>query len=177
MKTLSIGSDHAAFKHKARIIVELRDQGYQVIDRGCVSERSVDYPDIAVAVAADIVGKVAHQGVLLCGTGIGMSLAANKVGGIRAALVHDLYTARMAAEHNDANILCMGGRLHAVEYCLLMIDRWLNTAFEVRHQRRLSLIDRIAESSMSDVLSGNDILSQGNRSQGDLSRGDEKERP
>ena len=100
----------------------------------------MDYPDQAGTVAEAVGAGEAELGLLVCGTGIGMSIAANKVAGIRAALVHDPITASLAAQHNNANVLCLGGRLMAKEYAISLVDAWLETPFEARHQHRLDKI-------------------------------------
>ncbi len=141
--TLALGSDHAALNMKTHLVQALRRKGFQVLDLGTYTEQSCDYPDLAEAVATAVTGGKAALGVLLCGTGIGMSMAANKVPGIRAALVHDPVTARLAREHNDANVLCMGARLLALEYAEELMFTWLGSAFDPRHQRRLDKVARL----------------------------------
>lgn len=138
---IAVGSDHAAFGLKASLCAFLRERGDDVIDVGThEADISVDYPDFAADVARRVSGGQADCGVLICGTGIGMSIVANKFPGIRAALVHDLLTARLAREHNDANILCLGGRLIADALARDMVAEWLDVRFEPRHQRRLDKI-------------------------------------
>lgn len=141
---LVIASDHGGFGLKESIKAFLQQRGEQVQDLGTVdAEQSVDYPDFARQVAEAISSGRADEGILICGTGIGMSIAANKFAGIRAALVHDRFTAQMAREHNNANILVLGGRVLETDAALEMVSTWLDTAFEgSRHQRRL---DKIAE--------------------------------
>ena len=140
MKRISIGTDHAGFEYKSRVKSFIEEAGCRVIDRGCHSSESVDYPDIAALVARDVGEGRADGGVLLCGTGLGMSISANKIRGVRAALVHDHFTARMAAWHNRANVLCAGARIYSVEYINSLIKIWMETSFEERHQRRLDKI-------------------------------------
>lgn len=138
---IAIGSDHAAFAMKAALCVYLRERGAEVVDVGTLDEgASVDYPDFAAEVAGRVSRGEVEQGVLVCGTGIGMSIVANKFPGVRAALVHDLHTARLAREHNDANVLCLGGRLLAPALARDMVAEWLDRSFEPRHQRRLDKI-------------------------------------
>ena len=141
---IGIGSDHAAFELKRAIARFLEDAGHEVVDAGPETSERVDYPDYALKVARMVASGEVERGVLTCGTGIGMSIAANKVHGVRAALVHDPFTAEMAAAHNAANILCVGGRLLAVPYALGLVRVWLDTPFEERHQPRL---DKIARSN------------------------------
>ncbi len=121
----------------------LREQGHAVEQVGPRPGERVDYPDQAATVARAVASGDADAGVLVCGTGIGMSIAANKIAGVRAALVHDPVTARLAAMHNDANVLCLGGRLMATEYGLELVDTWLATAFEARHRARLDKISSL----------------------------------
>jgi len=109
--TIAIGSDHAGFELKEHLKSFLAEQGHSVEDCGTYNEESVDYPDFAKKVAAAVAGGRFQVGFLMCGTGLGMSIAANKVPGIRAALCHDGFTARMGREHNDANVLAIGGRI------------------------------------------------------------------
>jgi len=137
-----IGSDHGGFRLKSFLIHALTLKGHDVEDLGTDnSEHSVDYPDFAAAVARKVVADPTTVGIVLCGTGIGASIAANKVAGIRCALVHDGYTARMAKEHNNANVLALGGRTMADEVALDCVDIWLNAAYQDgRHQPRLDKI-------------------------------------
>ncbi|MBI5190931.1 MAG: ribose 5-phosphate isomerase B [Nitrospirae bacterium] len=140
---VALGCDHGGLELKDTIAAELRKLGVEVVDEGTVSEESVDYPDFAAKVAGDVASGKVDRGITVCGTGIGMSIAANKFPGIRAALCHDSYTARMSRMHNDANILVLGGRVTGPEVALDILRDWLKTPFEGgRHQRRL---DKIAE--------------------------------
>ena len=140
---LAIGSDHAGVELKGAVSRHLESAGHQVIDKGPFDSTSVDYPDYAAAVAQPVRDGEATRGILICGTGIGVCIAANKVHGVRAALVHDPVTATLAAEHNDANVLCFGARLHAEAYALTLVDHWLSASFEPRHARRLGKISDI----------------------------------
>ena len=142
MRVILVGSDHAGFELKESLKRHLEAAGHRVVDKGPGSTASVDYPDYAEAVCRGLLAQEGELGVLVCGTGIGMSIAANKLPGIRAALVHDPVTARLAREHNDANVLCLGARLLAAPYAAALVDAWLDAAFEARHQRRL---DRVAD--------------------------------
>jgi len=136
-----IASDHGGYELKQLVIEHLRSQGVEVNDLGVNGEDSVDYPDYAALVAGKIANGEAEQGILICGTGIGMSIAANKFAGVRAALAHDEFTARMAREHNNANILVLGGRVLEPELACRMVDQWMNGVFEGgRHQNRLNKI-------------------------------------
>lgn len=142
MLRIALGADHAAFRMKERIRKHLEAAGYYVEDVGAWSEDSVDYPDFAAQVAERVAEGRVRFGILACGTGIGMSIAANKVAGVRAALAHDSVTARLAREHNDANVLTLGARLLTEELALEVVDDFLAAEFAGgRHQRR---IDKIA---------------------------------
>lgn len=143
MKRLVVGSDHAAVQLRCAIVAHLRALGHEVAEIGPSSGQRVDYPDQAAAVGRAVAGGDADLGVLVCGTGVGVCIAANKVRGVRAALVHDPVTARLAAMHNAANVLCLGGRLLATEYALGLVDEWLATPFEARHQPRLDKISAL----------------------------------
>ncbi len=138
---IAIASDHGGYELKQLIGQWLAERGLEVTDHGCVDGESVDYPDYAAKVAQDVAAGRAQKGVLVCGTGIGMSIAANKFPGIRATLVHDEFTARMSRMHNDSNVLVLGGRVLGVETAKGILDVWLNTEYEGgRHQRRLDRI-------------------------------------
>jgi len=137
-----IGTDHAGYEVKDFVIDILNKNGIEVEDLGTYSKESVDYPDFAHKVANAISKDKNAKGILICGSGIGMSLAANKHKGIRAALCHDHYTAKMARLHNDANILCFGARIVGLGEIESILEAWLNTEFEGgRHQRRVDKID------------------------------------
>jgi len=136
---IALGSDHGGFALKAIVTKELLHLGYEIEDVGCHSLESVDYPDYAHLVISGITGGNCAYGILICGTGIGMSIAANRSPQIRAALCHDEYTARMSREHNDANILCLGARVIGEGVALDLIKVWLSTPFAGgRHQQRLA---------------------------------------
>ncbi len=140
---ISIGSDHGGFELKETLKAHLETQGHTVIDEGCFDTQSVDYPDFADKVTTSILSQKTELGVLVCGTGIGISIKANRNKGIRAALVYDNLTAEMAKAHNNANVLCLGGRTTDTETAKQLVDTWLTTAFEGdRHQRRLDKLDR-----------------------------------
>jgi ribose 5-phosphate isomerase B len=145
-----IGCDHAAVALKDEIVKELRASGAQVEDVGTFSGESVDYPDFAAQVAGRVRSGAFQHGILLCGTGIGVSIAANKVPGIRAALCHDATTARLSRQHNDANVLCMGGRIVGLAVAMDIVRTWLSTSFEGgRHVRRLQKIEAIESQAHS----------------------------
>ena len=136
---VAVGSDHAGYPAKLKAIEALRELGCDVEDVGTHTEESCDYPDYAVAAAQAVVRKEADLGVLCCGSGIGMSITANKVPGIRAALCHNAYTAQMARAHNDANVLCLGGRVLDEATLKELVRVFLSTAFEGgRHARRVA---------------------------------------
>ncbi len=137
-----IGTDHAGFEIKPFVIEYLEKKGIEVEDLGTYSTESVDYPDFAHKVANAVLENPGTMGILICGTGIGMSLAANKHKGIRAALCHDYYTAEMSRRHNNANILCFGARVVGKGVIESILDAWLSHEFEGgRHQRRVEKID------------------------------------
>ncbi len=136
-----VGSDHAALAAKALVVAEFTALGWDVEDAGPDSEDSVDYPDYAEVVAKAVAGGDVDRGVLLCGTGIGMSIAANKIDGIRAALVHDVTGARMSREHNDANVLVLGGGVLGERLIKDIVKAWVAAEFEGgRHHRRIDKI-------------------------------------
>lgn len=138
---IAIGADHAGFLLKQYLKHRLQELGHHVHDHGTDSEASVDYPPFCFAVARAVVEGHADRGIVLGGSGQGEQIAANKVPGIRAALCNDLYTARLSREHNDANVLSMGGRIVAFGLADEILALWLNTPFEGgRHQRRLDQI-------------------------------------
>jgi ribose 5-phosphate isomerase B len=138
---VALGVDHAGFPYKKELETALRAFGAQVIDLGTASEVSVDYPDFAEKVARAVVAGEADRGVLICGTGIGMSIAANKIPGIRAAVVTDEKSAELSRRHNDANIFCAGARILPLLKVVEALKIWLSTPFEGgRHQRRIEKI-------------------------------------
>ncbi|MEE0928171.1 MAG: ribose 5-phosphate isomerase B [Acutalibacteraceae bacterium] len=138
---IAIGCDHGGLEHKNAIVTHLKERGFEVKDSGIYENHSVDYPDIAVKVCADIVSGECERGILVCGTGIGMSLAANKVKGIRAAAVSEHFSAKYTRLHNDSNILCLGGRVIGVGTALELVDLFVDTEFEGgRHQTRVEKV-------------------------------------
>ena len=142
MKQIVIGSDHAGYKMKQFLIQQLQDVGYDVEDKGTYSEDSVDAGAYAIKVCEDVANNLdTKYGILICGTGIGISIAANKIKGIRAALCHETYTAKMSREHNNANVLAMGGRTTGFEIADEIVRTWMKTEFAGgRHERRVNKI-------------------------------------
>ena len=140
-KTIAIGSDHAGFELKEQIKKSLESEGYIITDFGTNSSDSVDYPLIAKALAASVAAKNPDRGILICGTGIGMSIAANKIKGIIAANCFDSETAKLARLHNNSNVLTLGGRILNFDTAKDIVKVWLGTDFEGgRHQRRIQEI-------------------------------------
>ncbi|HUO60596.1 MAG TPA: ribose 5-phosphate isomerase B [Candidatus Acidoferrales bacterium] len=135
---IALGADHAGYELKNFIKAHLEQQGFNVLDLGTNGPDSVDYPDFARKVADDVVSGGADRGILVCGTGIGMCISANKVHGIRAANCSSEFEVQMSREHNDANVLALGARVLTPERAMQLVDLWLKTAFEGgRHQRRV----------------------------------------
>jgi ribose 5-phosphate isomerase B len=140
---IAIGSDHRGFEAKTRIVSILHQLGHEALDVGTHVRESVDYPDFAFDVAQAVSEGRAERGILICGTGIGMCIAANKVPGVRAAPCHDCITAEMSRRHNDANVLCLSADLLGEELIDRMVRTWLETPFEGgRHARRVEKIAR-----------------------------------
>ena len=140
-ETVAIAADHAGYDLKRVLVERLAAKGFEVLDLGTHDHNSVDYPDYASDLAQAMVKGRASRGVLVCGSGIGMSIAANRHAGIRAALVHDVETARLARLHTDANVLVMGGRLISADTAAACLDVFLSTEFEGgRHERRVGKI-------------------------------------
>ena len=143
---IAIGADHAGFELKQKVKQHLIDKGLQVDDKGTNTPESVDYPDFARKVGEDVVAKNADLGILICGTGIGMSMAANKIPGIRAANVSNEFEAQMSREHNDANVLTLGARVLDEPLAYKLVDKWLETQFAGgRHQLRVDKIMKIEQ--------------------------------
>ena len=139
---VAIGSDHGGFRYKEQIIEYLKSRNIPYFDVGTHTPEACDYPVIARKVAELVISGQANRGILVCGTGIGMSIAANKVKGIRAALCGDTYSARVSRAHNNANILCIGERVIGEHLALDIVDIWLKTGFEGgRHKRRVDIIE------------------------------------
>lgn len=143
---IAIGSDHAGFDLKGEILSFLCMEGCDIQDMGTFSPDSVDYPDYAHLVVREMLEGRADLGILICGTGIGMSITANRYPGIRAALCTDAFMARLSREHNDANVLCLGARVVGVGLALDIVNAWINASFAGgRHQRRVEKIEREAD--------------------------------
>lgn len=141
---IAIGSDHGGYLLKENIKEYLLAHHYEIEDFGTHSTNSVDYPDFAQAVAEAVADGQFDRGILICGTGLGISIAANKVRGIRAAVVHESFSAKMSRQHNNANILALGGRVVGPDLAMEIVDVWLNTPFEGgRHERRVNKIGAI----------------------------------
>ncbi len=141
---IAIGCDHGGFDYKNAVKEHLLGRGFEVEDFGIYENKSVDYPDIAVKVADSVAKNENDLGILICGTGIGMSLAANKVKGIRAAVLSDHFSAKYTRLHNDSNILCLGGRVIGVGTAIELVDLFVDTEFEGgRHQARIDKITAI----------------------------------
>lgn len=138
---IGIGNDHSALDLKAEIVEYLKEQGHEVVDYGTNTTESCDYPVYGEMVGKAVANGEVEKGILICGTGLGISLAANKVPGIRAAVCSEPYTARMSRAHNDCNILAFGARVVGAELAKMIVEVWLNTEFEGgRHQRRVDMI-------------------------------------
>ena len=139
---IAVGSDHGGLEYKEKILEFLKNKGYETIDEGTYSKESCDYPEFARKVANIVAEKKADKGILICGSGIGMSIAANKVKGIRAALCSETTSARLSREHNNSNILCLGQRLIGETMAFEIVETWLNTEFAGgRHQHRIDIIE------------------------------------
>jgi ribose 5-phosphate isomerase B len=148
---IALGADHAGFELKEIIRQHLANRGFELDDRGTNSQASVDYPDFARLVGEQVASGKADLGILVCGAGIGMSIAANKVPGIRAANAHSEVEAQLSREHNDANVLTLGGRLLESQLALRIVDRWLSTSFTGgRHQRRVDKISELERSAIPE---------------------------
>ena len=140
---IAVGCDHGGLEHKNEVVKHLEARGFEVTDFGIYEQKPVDYPDIAVKVTSAIVSGECELGILICGTGIGMSIAANKVKGIRAAACSEHFSAKYTRMHNNSNVLCLGGRVIGIGTAIELVDLFIDTPFEgERHQRR---IDKITE--------------------------------
>lgn len=141
---IAVGSDHAGFTMKESLAAHLRELGHEVVDCGTHSEDRVDYPDFGAAVGRRVAAGDAEGGLCVCGSGIGIAMAANKIAGIRAATVHDATSARLACEHNDANVICLGERLVGPEVARESLDAWLGATFQGgRHVGRVAKLDAL----------------------------------
>ena len=144
MKKIALASDHGGFDLKESVIAHLLNTGWEVDDLGPHSGSSVDYPDYGIKLAEAVAEKKVGRGIVICGTGIGMSIVVNRYPGIRGTLCSDVFTAKLCREHNDSNILIMGGRVIGKGLAAEIVNTWLNTPFEGgRHQRRLDKINQI----------------------------------
>ena len=143
---ISLAADHAGFRLKEQIKEKLRLDGHEVLDRGCFDEISTDYPDYGILAARDVADGLTDRAVMVCGSGIGMSMVANKVRGVRAALATSVDLAEMSRRHNDANALALGSRFTESGLALKILDAWLNAPFEGgRHQRRVDKISSLGD--------------------------------
>jgi ribose 5-phosphate isomerase B len=143
---VAIGSDHGGFDLKEAVSAVIRELGHEVVDKGVHDRTSVDYPDFAAKVAEAVVTGECERGVLICGTGIGMSIAANKVPGIRAALCNEIFSAQMAREHNDANILCLGARVVGPSVAEGIVRAYFTSSFAGgRHANRVAKLKALDE--------------------------------
>jgi ribose 5-phosphate isomerase B len=150
MEKIAISSDHAGYKLKKIILTFLKELDYQVDDMGPQNSESVDYPDYGISLAQAVVERKVPRGVVICGTGIGMSIVVNRFPGIRGTLCSDLYTAKLCREHNDSNVLIMGGRVVGHDLAKEIVRIWLNTPFKGgRHQKRINKIIQFDKSLKS----------------------------
>jgi ribose 5-phosphate isomerase B len=141
---IALASDHRGFAAKERVAALLKSAGHEVKDFGCKGAESCDYPDFAQPAAEAVARGESERAVLICGTGLGMSMSANKIGGIRAALCHDELTAEMSRKHNDANVLCLAADLLGEQLMRMIVETWLSTNFEGgRHARRIEKMLRL----------------------------------
>lgn len=149
---VAIGADHAGFELKRDLAGHVAQQGHEVTDLGTHSTAEVDYPDMAEAVATAVRNGQADRGLLVCGSGAGVAVAASKFPGIRAAVCHDTYTARQAVEHDDVNVLCLGARVLGPALARTIVDTFLSASFsgDERHMRRLAKIDAIENRFLRD---------------------------
>ncbi len=144
MKKIALASDHGGFDLKESVIAHLLNTGWEVDDLGPHSGDSVDYPDYGIKLAEAVAEKKVERGIVICGTGVGMSIVVNRYPGIRGTLCSDVFTAKLCREHNDSNILIMGGRVIGKGLAAEIVNTWLNTPFEGgRHQKRLDKINQI----------------------------------
>ena len=145
--TIAIGNDHVGYHLKQAIIPLLESKGYAVKDFGCFTDEIRQYPIYAERVARAVAGGECEKGILICGTGAGMEIAANKIKGIRAVCCSEPYTAKMATEHNNANILCFGARVVGTELAKMIVEAYLDAAYETRHQVRIDMITEMEQTN------------------------------
>lgn len=140
---IAVGCDHGGFELKQQVLDYLKGSGVEFKDFGCFDEKSCDYPEYAKMVGNAVADKEFELGILICGTGIGMSIAANKINGVRAALCGDTFSAEATREHNNANVLCLGARVTGPGLAISIVDKFINTPFsnDERHIRRIGLIE------------------------------------
>ena len=152
MKKIGIGNDHSGVELKREVIQLLADRGIEVVDYGAHSSESVDYPSYAEVVGNGVVSGEIDGGILICGTGLGMSLVANKIKGVRAVVCSEPFTAKMAKVHNNCNVLAFGSRVVGAELAKMIVETWLEHDFEVggRHQRRVDMLMEIEERNYSN---------------------------
>lgn len=148
---IALGADHGGFPLKKYIVDAIESSGNRILDLGTFDETPVDYPDCAKSVAEALVGEQAQRGVLLCGSGVGACVAANKIAGIRACLCHDTYSAHQGVEHDDMNILCLGARVIGPALAVELVESFLRARFsgEARHRRRLGKIAALEKTSQT----------------------------
>jgi ribose 5-phosphate isomerase B len=149
---IAVGADHAGYPLKQAVVAELERLGHQVMDKGTFSEAPVDYPDFAEAVGLSVTSGETERGVLVCGSGVGASVAANKIRGIRAAVCHDTYSAHQGVEHDDMNVLTLGARVIGIEVALELVRAFVSARFsgEERHMRRLNKVLAIESRSAGE---------------------------
>lgn len=142
---IAIGADHAGFSYKRLLAAELRDAGHEILDKGTDGPEAVDYPDYALAVAEAVAGGEAERGILICGSAVGVCVAANKVPGVRAGVSHDSYSAHQGVEHDHMNVLCLGERVIGIELAREIVRQFLAARFseDARHVRRLEKVSAI----------------------------------
>lgn len=153
MAKISIACDHAAYELKDHLVGYIKSKGFDVIDHGTNSDQRVDYPDFAEKVAKDVQSGSSNYGILVCGTGIGMALSANKFQGVRAASLTDVYSCQMTRQHNNLNVLCLGSRVVGLGLAELLVDTFLQTEFEGgRHAERVSKISEIEKKNFRETV-------------------------
>lgn len=142
---IAIGADHAGYRYKSQLATELREQGHEVADLGTDGPEPVDYPDFAAAVAETVAGGGAERGILICGSAVGVCIAANKVPGVRAGVCHETYSAHQGVQHDDMNVLCMGERVIGIDVAREVAAAFLGARYsgEERHERRLGKVRAI----------------------------------
>ena len=152
---IALGCDHGGFPLKQRIVAVIQAAGHVVVDCGTDSNCSVDYPDYALKIGQAILGQQADRGILLCGSGVGISVAANKIPGIRAGVCHDIYSAHQGVEHDDMNVLCLGARIIGEEVAVELVRAFIHAQFthEERHLRRLNKVLEIERDALAGKFS------------------------